>query len=232
MAIWLKQSTASQEVPLGIFVDSTDGNSEESGLTIANTDIKLWKTGATTLASKNSGGATYISNGVYYTVLDATDTNTLGPMVIFVHVAGALAVRLECLVMSANVYDSLVAGTANLTVGTVTGSVQGNVDGSVSGSVGGNVSGNVVGSVGSVAAGGVSASSLAADAVDEIWDEVAEGSLSVRQMLRLFLSALTGKASGGGTATIIFRDNADTKARITATVNASGDRTAVTIDAT
>lgn len=110
MTIYLKQSTASQEVPLGYFLDSTDGNTEETALTIANTDIKLWKTGATTLANKNSGGATHISNGIYYAVLDATDTNTLGPLVIFVHVAGALAVRLECVVLAANVYDSLIGG--------------------------------------------------------------------------------------------------------------------------
>lgn len=119
MAIWLKQSTASQEIPLGYFLDSTDGNTEETGLTIANTDIKLWKSGATTLASKNSGGATHISNGLYYAVLDDTDTNTLGPLVIFVHVSGALAVRVECLVLAANVYDALVAGSDYLAVDVV-----------------------------------------------------------------------------------------------------------------
>lgn len=116
MTIYLKQSTASQEVPLGYFVDSTDGNTEETALTIANTDIKLWKAGATTLASKNSGGATHISNGIYYAVLDATDTDTLGSMVIFVHVAGALTVRLECVVLAANVYDSIIGGTDLLDV--------------------------------------------------------------------------------------------------------------------
>lgn len=107
----LKQSTASQEVPLGYFLDSTDGNTEETALSIANTDIKLWKAGATTLANKNSGGATHISNGIYYAVLDATDTDTLGPLVLFVHVTGSLPVRLECEVMPANVYESLIAGT-------------------------------------------------------------------------------------------------------------------------
>lgn len=111
MTIYLRQSTAGQEVPLGYFVDSTDGNTEETGLTIANTDIKLWKTGATSLANKNSGGATHISNGIFYAVMDATDTNTLGSMVAFVHVSGALTVRLEMLVLPANVYDSLIAGT-------------------------------------------------------------------------------------------------------------------------
>ena len=67
--IELRQSTAGQEVPLGYFVDSTDGDTEETGLTISNTDIKIWKWGATTLANKNSGGATHISNGIYYATL-------------------------------------------------------------------------------------------------------------------------------------------------------------------
>ena len=110
MPIYLRQSTASQEVPLGHFLDSTDGNTEETALTIANTDIKLWKAGATTLANKNSGGATHISNGVYYAVLDATDTNTLGSLIVFCHVAGALSVKVECVVLTANVYDSLIGG--------------------------------------------------------------------------------------------------------------------------
>jgi len=105
--IYLRQSTASQEIALGQFLDSTDGDTEEAGLTIANTDIKIWKAGATTLANKNSGGGTYISNGVYYAVLDATDTNTLGSGIIFVHVSGALAVRLEFCVITANWYDTM-----------------------------------------------------------------------------------------------------------------------------
>lgn len=117
--LYLRQSTASQEVPLGYFVDSTDGNTEETALTIANTDIKIWKTGATTLANKNSGGATHISNGVYYAVLDATDTDTLGPLVVFVHVTGALAVRLECCVLDEPVYDAMVANTDNWDVNVV-----------------------------------------------------------------------------------------------------------------
>lgn len=110
--IFLRQSTASQEVVLGYFVDSTDGNTEETGLTIANTDIKIWKSGATTLANKNSGGATHISNGVYYAVLDATDTDTVGGLVILVHVSGALAFRLEAHVLEEAVYDAFYAASA------------------------------------------------------------------------------------------------------------------------
>jgi len=110
MTIFLKQSTASQEVLLGPFVDSTDGNTAETALSIANTDIKLHKAGATTLANKNSGGATHISNGNYYAVLDATDTDTLGTLIIVVQVSGALAVRHHAVVLAANVYDSIVGG--------------------------------------------------------------------------------------------------------------------------
>lgn len=96
---------------LGRFVDSTDGNTAETALTIANTDIKLWVEGATTLANKNSGGATHIATGLYSAVLDATDTATLGKLEIHVHVSGALAVKREYMVLPAMVYDSLVLGT-------------------------------------------------------------------------------------------------------------------------
>jgi hypothetical protein len=116
MAIPLRQSTASQEIPLGPALDNADGDTEDATLLLANTDIKIWKNGATTLANKNSGGATNISGGIYYTVLDATDTNTLGAMVVYVHGTGVLALKQECIVFPANVYDALFAGTDKLQV--------------------------------------------------------------------------------------------------------------------
>lgn len=114
--IYLKASTASQEVLLGPFLDSTDGDTEETGLTIANTDVKVWKAGATTLANKNSGGATHISDGLYYATLDATDTDTVGSGYLYVHVSGALAVKVPFTVLPGQVYDSLIAGTDDLDV--------------------------------------------------------------------------------------------------------------------
>ena len=41
-----------------------------------------------------------------------------------------------------------------------------------------------------------------------------------------------GKASGGDTTSIKFRDLADTKNRVTETVDANGNRTSVTLDLT
>jgi hypothetical protein len=73
---------------------------------------------------------------------------------------------------------------------------------------------------------------LTAAAVDAILDEIVEGSVTLRQLLRGFASTLLGKASGLGTTTAHFRDLADTKDRITAIVDADGNRTAVTRDLT
>ena len=52
------------------------------------------------------------------------------------------------------------------------------------------------------------------------------------QALRLIAAALAGELSGAATTTITIRDITDTKARITATVDADGNRTAITLDAT
>lgn len=60
--------------------------------------------------------------------------------------------------------------------------------------------------------------------------DVLEGSLNYDDALRLILAALAGKSDGGGTTTIHFRDQADSKNRITATVTTDGNRTAVTVD--
>jgi hypothetical protein len=59
-----------------------------------------------------------------------------------------------------------------------------------------------------------------------------ETSWTLRQAMRIILSAMAGKASGLGTTTAAFRDMADAKSRISATVDSNGNRTAVTLDAT
>jgi hypothetical protein len=74
--------------------------------------------------------------------------------------------------------------------------------------------------------------SLSAAGIDSIIDEVIEGTHTLRQMLRIFASALAAKVSGGGTATITFRDIDDTKNRIVATVDSNGNRTAITLTET
>lgn len=110
----------------------------------------------------------------------------------------------------------------------------------VAASVTGNVGGNVTGSVGSVAAGGITASSiatgaidadaLAADAVDEILDEqIGDGTLTMRQALRVLVAGMAGKLSGAATTTVTIRNLADSADVVVATVDSNGNRTAVTV---
>ena len=71
--------------------------------------------------------------------------------------------------------------------------------------------------------------SLSAAGVDAILDENVEGTHTLREILRLLGAYAAGKSSGGGTATVTFRDMDDTKDRIVATVTSVGNRTGVTL---
>jgi hypothetical protein len=146
-------------------------------------------------------------------------------------------------------------GSVTGSVGSVTGNVGGNVVGSV-GSVSGNVGGNVNGSVGSIATGGITSASFAADSItasaiatdaitsaelaasaaNEIADALLDRTSGIetgytpRQALRVILAAEGGKLSGAATTTIAIRDVNDAVTRISATVDADGNRSAVTLN--
>lgn len=108
---FLRQATASQSVGIGPFLDDTDFKTAETGLTIANTDIKLVVNGGAS-ANKNSGGGTHRVNGMYGITFDATDTATVGVIDVSVVVAGALPVFDRFQVIEEAVYDALFAASA------------------------------------------------------------------------------------------------------------------------
>ena len=380
--MFLKQST-SVDVPIGPFLDETDGKTAETSLTITQPDVRL-KKNAGNWAQKNAAQTlSHEENGWYEVTLDATDTDTLGHLVVAVHESGALPVWREFLVVPAAVYDAMVSGSGNgvradvqaLAAGAITASAVAtgaidadalaadaaaeladavwdearsghvtagtfgeyvnanlthtkgtavyNEDGTLAsatsttvtfpatnsagssvpndaryeygvfrltegtgfeqviltttrvgstrefnvlsgtmpvtpgndtkyvweGTWRGNLeqwrgsqpnalsSGRVDSSTGAMAADVVTASALAADAVNEIADGLLDRSAgvetnrTVRQALRLVLAALVGKLSGAATTTVTVRDTNDGVDRIVATVDASGNRSAVTLDA-
>ncbi len=115
----LRQST-SQSIRFGPFVDSTDGVTAETALTIANTDIQLSKDGAA-FGDKNSGGGTHDSDGWYSATLDATDTATVGVFIAQITVSGALPVYVTYHIVEEAVYDAMYGdGAAGPTVSGVT----------------------------------------------------------------------------------------------------------------
>lgn len=117
MTMWLKQSTA-VTVKLGPFVDSTDGVTAETALTISQADIRLSKNGGNIAQTNNATGATHDELGYYDVPLDTTDTNTLGTLRVAVSESGALPVWQDFMVVPANVWYSLF-GSDKLQVDTV-----------------------------------------------------------------------------------------------------------------
>lgn len=107
----LRQSTNSQAVLIGPFVDAEDGNTAETGLTIDATDVRLSANGGNIVA-KNSGGCTHDELGYYTCTFNATDTATVGRLQVMVHTAGALPVYHEFAVLEESIYDALYASSA------------------------------------------------------------------------------------------------------------------------
>jgi hypothetical protein len=112
MTQWLKQSTA-YTFRIGPFVDSTDGFTPETALTIAYTACLISKAGAAFAAKNDTTNltSTGTTEGYYTAVLNTTDTGTVGPLRVHIYVAGALPVWQDFMVVPANVYESLVTGT-------------------------------------------------------------------------------------------------------------------------
>lgn len=107
----LKQSTA-VDIIVGPFVDSTDGNTEETGLTIAQANVRLSKNGQTMAQKNDNTTCAHDANGMYNCELDATDTDTVGQLTVYIHVAGALAFRMDFQVIEEAIYDALYGASA------------------------------------------------------------------------------------------------------------------------
>lgn len=143
--------------------------------------------------------------------------------------AGDLTATMKTSVTAAATAATPTAAAVTGAVGSVTGAV-----GSVTGNVGGSVA-SVTGAVGSLTANNDKTGYALSNAgVDAVLDRTAgvETNFTLRQALRLILSSTVAKLSGAATTTVAIRDINDTKARITATVDANGNRTALTTDVT
>lgn len=224
--MYLRQSTASQSRATPPFLDSTDFQTAETGLTIANTDVKIVMNGGAS-ADKNSGGGTHRANGVYGLTFDATDTATVGEMEVSIKVAGALPVFMKFWVLEEAVYDALFAASAPGYVANAPVNVAqfGGSNGTfASGRPEVNVS-HYGGTAGTFSSGRpeVNATHLAGTAyatqrdalVDLVWDEVLSGAThnvsgsAGRRLREITNSVVTsGTAQAGSTNTITLASGA------------------------
>jgi hypothetical protein len=107
---WLRQNTAIT-VKIGPFTLVSDGDGEATGLTINQADVRLSKNGGAGAQKNDTNACTHDEKGMYNCSFNTTDTNTPGALTLYVHVATALIVRHDYLVVAAPVYDALVSGT-------------------------------------------------------------------------------------------------------------------------
>ncbi len=108
----IKQSAAIT-VPLGPFVDATDGFTAETALTITQPDIRLSKNGGAFAQVSDAQTLSHMENGYYSLSLSATDTGTAGRLTVHVNESGARPVLREFQVMAGAAYDLLYASGAD-----------------------------------------------------------------------------------------------------------------------
>ena len=287
---FLKQSTA-VTLKIGPFLDETNGKDAETALTLSQADVRLSKNGGDIAQKNEATSCTHDELGVYDCPIDATDTNTLGRLQLWVHESGALPVWHEYMVITANEYDSIcstdykevdvlqvggatqsatdlkdfadtgydptahkvqgvvltdtataITNTVNLSaaseaqidaIETDTNEIQGKLP--TNNLMGSSVKTDKDDEIDAIKA--ITDLLTLANIADAVLDEAVDtnnpaAANSLREVINVMSAILAGKSSGGGTNTLTFRNLGDTKNRQTETVDADGNRTAVTPDGT
>lgn len=102
----LPQSTAFTFL-VGPFLDSTDGKTRKTALTIAQASRLLSKHGGTYTQQATTGNLTHAAAGYYTMVLTTGDTDTLGHLELDIDIATALVVRRAWQIVTQDSYNAL-----------------------------------------------------------------------------------------------------------------------------
>lgn len=108
----MRQST-SVTVVVGPFLDSTDGITPETALSIPAASVLISKAGGTFSAKAEASACTHQTGGLYTCTFNATDTGTRGNFFVSIQVAGALPVWERFVIYNQDGYDFLFS-TSNL----------------------------------------------------------------------------------------------------------------------
>jgi len=214
-------------------IDSTDNVSGKTGLTGTGQLSKNGAAGAATTNSLHEIDATNLP-GDYYIELTATELDTLGLVVLNVKKTGALAAIGGGSVVPFDPYAVDKTGFSLSSSGLT--AVQSTILNDGTSFAGASVAlikaktDNLPAAPAAVSDVPTAAQNATAllDSADAI-----ETGLTPRNALRLMAAAIAGQASGLATTTAIFKSAVSAlKNRITATVDANGNRTSITTDLT
>lgn len=164
MAQIIRQSTAIT-VAVGPFLDSTDGVTAETGLTITQPDVRLSKNGGAFAQKSAAGTATHMENGYYSVSLSTTDTDTVGRLTLHVAESGALPVFYEFQVVEEAVYDALFVASATGALPVSSGGIASTA----------------------FASGAITAAAIAADAIGS--SEIADGAITAAKLASSAITA-------------------------------------------
>ena len=110
------EQNATVTLQMGPFLDEEDGITPEDLLTIEQADVRISKNGGAFGPKNEITDSDHDEAGWYQVNLDDTDTNTAGALMVAIHMAGALPVWREFIVLPSVIYDSLVLGSQPLPV--------------------------------------------------------------------------------------------------------------------
>lgn len=206
-SLTLYKNVAGQKIPVYAY-DKTTGDAETGDA------------GNITAQISKDGGACAATNDTNPTELDATDApgiylfdltqaETNADLIVLYPVSSTGDVVLRPVLIYTNPVTETKAGYIDASISTVD---------------------TVVDAIKAVTDNLPDAGALNNISVADILAGIVEGAIDVQGALRLLLSFIAGKTSGGGTTTITFRDTGDSKDRIVMTVDTDGDRSAVTLD--
>ena len=236
MAIWLRQSTATT-VEFGPFVEATDGYSyKATTITLASGSITYrWENGNVTGIAL---AAPMPFPGWVAVPLAVSDTAQAGKFMLRCgNATSNLPVWREYMIVPANVYDSMILGSANLAVNAVSiaGQTPTNITFnaavlSIAAGVGVNVSSVNAGvgvNVTSINGAAVSSATVAAGSVlDYVMFNPGVQTITVKDVLKVIVAGAAGKLDGATGAAVRLYDPSGT-VRVSAAV-VSGNRTGVT----
>jgi hypothetical protein len=167
----LRQSTA-VDIGIGPFIDD-DGITPATGLSITQAETRLKKNNGAWGQASDATTAVHEEEGWYEKELDATDTNTVGILIVAVYIAGNLAYWTEFQVVEEAVYDALYAAGA-------TGALPVSTGGIVAASFGAGaidaaaIADNAI-DAGAIASNAITAAKIASDAITAA--KIADGAI-------------------------------------------------------
>jgi hypothetical protein len=204
--MYLRQSTA-VDVPVGPFLDETDGKTAETALTITQPDIRLKKNGGAWAQKSAAQTLTHEEAGWYEVSLSTTDTDTVGHLVLAVHESGALPVWREFTVLEEAIYDALFAASANAFSGaagstTLTALAAGSVTAAViaTGAIDADAIADNAIDAGAIAADAITAAKIATDAITAA--KIATGAITAAKFAAGAIDAAAIAADAIGAAEV------------------------------